>query len=494
MIREENLHKLYALVSQNETLNYKTLYSCGFKAMDIIELVLKKYLRVKGFDSFEFENPSKLYEYSFSLLAKGRIQEAKNGFKTCLKIDANFYPAALQLFIKSLETSEYDWALSYFRIMTKNKNLSLDEKNFFLYLLSFLANLSQEEKDCLKELHTGDILIADKENNEINEVRKLSFYQKFTSAKRKLNELFPIGDDYPAEIKALKILLNKNIKLQKENYALLSEMACKEDYHSIIVFISRLKEKQASNSYLNIILYLAKTMENILKNGLIPDVKVKKTKSFKRAVYGNNFALAYKIKRNKEGHSNHDAVYFLLSKLIMLTNKNKTNIPFDDSLKIPELVIAAEENGIVILPQMAKEIRRAITLDLQSYPNISVFLIGLSGDERLVIKAGGADEKKIDVSELVKLSKETYSLGNYEECLMANMELLKHCRFNLETYAKLGICYYKLGNYALAIDYLTIPTEIAKAQNLSSAYDYSNLINHLKCLLENPDNIKGGRK
>ena len=112
MIREENLHKLYALVSQNETLNYKTLYSCGFKAMDIIELVLKKYLRVKGFDSFEFENPSKLYEYSFSLLTKGRIQEAKNGFKTCLKIDANFYPAALQLFIKSLETSEYDWALS----------------------------------------------------------------------------------------------------------------------------------------------------------------------------------------------------------------------------------------------------------------------------------------------------------------------------------------------------------------------------------------------
>ena len=71
-------------------------------------------------------------------------------------------------FIKSLETSEYDWALSYFHIMTKNKNLSLNEKNFFLYLLSFLANLSQEEKDYLKELHTGDILIADKENNEIN--------------------------------------------------------------------------------------------------------------------------------------------------------------------------------------------------------------------------------------------------------------------------------------------------------------------------------------
>ncbi len=492
MIKEESLNKLYGLVIQGATLNFKALFSCGFNNKDIIELVFKKYLSIKGFNSFEFKNVYSLYEYSITLLAKKRTQEAKNGFKACLKIDNTYYKAALQLFIKSLETEEYDAALSYFRIMNQSASLTSDEKNFFLYLLSFLANLSQEEKDYLKTLHTPDILTTLKDN-DLNEFRKLAFYQKFSGAKRKLNELFPIGSGYEDEILALKILLNKNIKFQKENYALLSEMACKEDYHSMIVFITRLKEKQASNSYLNIILYLSKTLENILKNGIKPEVKKQKTNSFKRAIYNNNFALAFKLKKNKETISNHDAVYFLLTKLMILMNKTRSNIYDDDSLKVPELVIAAEEKGIVILPLMPKDKRMEITLNLQSYPNISTFLIGREGEERLVIKAGRTNEKKVNIKELVQLSKDSYAQGNYEECILANIELLRYCRFNLETYAKLGVCYFKLGNYDLALDYLTIPTEICKRENLSAAYDYSNLINYIKSIIDNPHYEKGGR-
>ena len=155
-----------------------------------------------------------------------------------------------------------------------------------------------------------------------------------------------------------------------------------------------------------------------------------------------------------------------------------------EELKIPELVIAAENRGIIILPEMDKDERMFKFTKLCDYPNVSVFLIGEKDRERIVIKSGRHGDKEVDIDSLVKISKESLDLKHYDECIKANLELLKHCRFSLETYIRLGICYYYLGEYDLAIDYLTIPTETCKKENLPACYDFSNLIKSIEKLQE----------
>ncbi len=173
----------------------------------------------------------------------------------------------------------------------------------------------------------------------------------------------------------------------------------------------------------------------------------------------------------------------------VLTESNKKehdekNNDFDVKGFIDQRLNELYENGIILLKTMDNTKRKAIHEYVENLPDVESFSIG-EGETRQIVLRYKANEY-IDITKTVKEGNEAYNSQNYDLCIEKFRKLLGTNKPKTWVYAKLGLSYMKMGNKKIAIDYLTIATELEKKEG-NSDKDYTELIASLKGLIPEED-------
>lgn len=134
--------------------------------------------------------------------------------------------------------------------------------------------------------------------------------------------------------------------------------------------------------------------------------------------------------------------------------------------------------GMILLKPMNSERRKRIHEMVKEYPDMVSFSIGDGENRQVVLRYRPFIDEYVYVRSLVKDGKEAYHAGNYEECIESYRRLLEFGEPNENIYSMLGLAYMKIGKIELAIDYLTVATELSKQND--NRYDYTELIMFLK--------------
>lgn len=135
--------------------------------------------------------------------------------------------------------------------------------------------------------------------------------------------------------------------------------------------------------------------------------------------------------------------------------------------------------GIILLRPMDDARIDRIFEMIEEYPDMTAFVIGSGSNQQVVLRYKPIIEEYVDTKNLINIGNQAYNDGNYDECIECYLQLLQI--FNEPraiAYSKLGLSYMKKCNIPLAIDYLTIATDLAKKEKAD--LDFSDLISRLK--------------
>lgn len=157
------------------------------------------------------------------------------------------------------------------------------------------------------------------------------------------------------------------------------------------------------------------------------------------------------------------------------------NVDYDDTEFIYQKLDDLSERGIILLRPMNQERRREIHDIVQKIPDAVSFSIGFGNNRQVVLRFRPYLSDYVDIKELSIRGSEAYKNGDYDACIDAYRQLLEFGEPKVYVYARLGLAYMKNSNIDLAIDYLTVATELSK--NVDSYFDFSELIASLKGLI-----------
>ncbi len=144
--------------------------------------------------------------------------------------------------------------------------------------------------------------------------------------------------------------------------------------------------------------------------------------------------------------------------------------------KYEELV---ERKGVILLKPMDEARITRILNMVEEYSDMVAFKIGKGNKQQVVLRYKPTIEEAIDVKNLISLGNQAYSDRNYNKCIEVYLQLLQIFKEpRAITYSKLGLSYLKKWNKSLAIDYLTIATELSKKEQ--GDLDFTDLISKLK--------------
>ncbi len=140
------------------------------------------------------------------------------------------------------------------------------------------------------------------------------------------------------------------------------------------------------------------------------------------------------------------------------------------------------ERGVIILNPMPDERYEKLENIIKETPNMLSFYIGSGKKKRLVLKYQLTSKEFINYSELYEKGSELFHSKKYKKSIPYFRKLFDYGHPESAIYALLGIAYKCYGKKEMAIDYLTIATELNKVSDNYKAkhYDFSDLIARLK--------------
>ena len=137
------------------------------------------------------------------------------------------------------------------------------------------------------------------------------------------------------------------------------------------------------------------------------------------------------------------------------------------------------DNALILLKPMSDERTHRIIDITRSFDYVVSFVIERENNRQVVLKYKDFENVYLDVKNLFYLGNKAYVERNYDECIELYSKLLvKFDAPKAYVYSKLGLSYLKKDNVSLAIDYLTVATEVSKRDGLN--FDFNELILKLK--------------
>jgi len=136
------------------------------------------------------------------------------------------------------------------------------------------------------------------------------------------------------------------------------------------------------------------------------------------------------------------------------------------------------EDGIVLSKWLPKERIAYLQEVVDDIPDIVMFSIDPGKNLQRIVLRYNQKPESMDLKKMIQDAKRAYQEGNYNEAIAINRELLKFGTPPDIVYAILGISYMKVFNSRLAIDYLTVATELNKM--IGRNYDYTPTITFLR--------------
>lgn len=137
------------------------------------------------------------------------------------------------------------------------------------------------------------------------------------------------------------------------------------------------------------------------------------------------------------------------------------------------------KKGVILLKPMDNSRIDRIVKMIENYPDMVAFVIGEENKQQVVLRYKPIIDEYVDGKNLITLGNQAYKEGNYDECIANYLQLLQlFDNPKAIVYSKLGLAYMKKWKIPLAIDYLTIATDLSKKENVN--FDFSVLIAKLK--------------
>lgn len=334
MINEENLNQMYNGLIDEKELTTKELNSYGFNSKDLTDLINDRVLERVKRGYYSFLSIDDLFYYGKQLIASKEYDKATACFKKCYKLNPNHLGACFQLFLRSIQSKNYEEAFTYFEHFYDSDNEYYNnDSNFYLYLLSMITEIPEQHREYAKYLKLEDIRVDfnDKRFNDPysqTRVRISALNQKFTLASKKLNELIKQHGRLSVQDIITRTLLSQAIEVQNELKNNIANLAMEKDYKEIISHLEKVQEQHHLSAADECILFLAREVSKLEETGIIPKKEVISTNKLFEAINGKNFELALSlskdyIKRNNINPS--DNAMFMLLKDITELIKTKTN-------------------------------------------------------------------------------------------------------------------------------------------------------------------------
>lgn len=334
MINEENLNKMYNGLIDEKELTTKELNSYGFNSKDLTDLINDRVLERVKRGYYSFLSVDDLFYYGKQLIASKEYDKATACFKKCYELNPNHLGTCFQLFLRAIQSKNYEEAFTYFEHFYDSDNEYYNnDSNFYLYLLSMVTEIPEKYRKYAKYLKLEDIKIDfnDKRFDDSysqNKVRISALNQKFILASKQLNELIKQHGRLSVQDIITRTLLSQAIEVQNELKKNIVNLATKKDYKKIISCLEQVQEQRHLSIADECVLFLAREVSKLEETGIIPEKKVISTNKLFEAINGKNFELALSLSKDYIERNNidpSDNAMFMLLKDITELIKTKTN-------------------------------------------------------------------------------------------------------------------------------------------------------------------------
>lgn len=136
-----------------------------------------------------------------------------------------------------------------------------------------------------------------------------------------------------------------------------------------------------------------------------------------------------------------------------------------------------KKDAILLKPMNSERINNILKI-IGDYQDMVAFVIGKRNQQQIVLRYKPSLQH-VNVEELIKEGNKAYKEENYDECIEKYLQLLQVFKEpRAIIYAKLGLAYMKKMQIQLAIDYLTIATDLSQKENVE--FDFSCILSRLK--------------
>lgn len=505
MINDKNLSILYDRVISGKELTTKDLNSYGFNSKDLSKLIEKKILERVKRGHYSFLAIDDLFNYGKQLIANKEYEKANACFKICNELNPNHSGACFRLFLKSIQNKDYESAFKYFSVLADTNNIYYSaDYNFYLYLLSIIANIPEQYKNLTKCLTFEDIRVNPydkryKDKTLQNKIRAAALQQKFPFALKQLNNLIKSHGSTTIQDLITKTLLSQATAVALSNKETLLKLINHKRYAEVISFLEE-KQSQHNLSLIdNYTLKLANEIVAIQETNKAPKHQRLQEINLFNAIEKHNYKVALKLFKDYNSKNNIDnsnnSLGLLLTDLcdllnqIELSTKNKNTTstpPIDEALKanIEEFVenkykVLLKHKGMILLEHTTDTREKIIHEIVERYPDLRSFNIGEGDKKQIVIKYSPFIKEEIDIKELTSRGSAAYKQGDYNNCIKDYLKILQLDEIPYaRAYARLGLVYLKQKKINLAIDYLTVATEISKLGR--GSFIFTDLIAALK--------------
>lgn len=505
MINQENINKIYEWLIEGKELTTKELKSFGFNSKDLAKLIDQGVLTRLERGLYGFCDIEGFYNYGKKLRQRKEYTKAIACFEFCYELDPENPPLCFELFLNSIRVKDFSKAFEYFKYLFHYENDSYHQKdnNLFLFLFNELLDLPEEYKKIAREIDFQDVKASS------NDKRYVDLYMQNKIRKSIINKRFGLANQQLAEsaekIKTNQEFIIKNflvaIRAQKyERLIEIKELISSGDYESLKIFFEHLLEKDKIGSLYEFDLMITNDLIRIKETGEIPKVRAYGAQSVFDAIKYKNYGLALELQKEyikDKPWATHDDLMLLLLETICkeikealyepnLTTQYKKEIDFINS-KMASL----KERGIVILDDIDNAQIKNYKNAVNEMPNVS--FIDMKIDNKLVLVYSEPKDNNIDMHALFNEFEKAYYNQDYKTCIEKGRKRLKYKKnFRGYDFYLLGTAYYRIKEYELAIDYLTVANLFEKKKK--SGRDYSNLIETIKIKAQEKEARRSNKK
>ena len=278
MITIEKLNILYDHFLNRDCLTTKLLNEIGFSSYDITKLIENNIIKREKKGLYLFLDYDGLLEYGKQLISLKEYDKGNKCFEKCFIHDPSNTNVAFRLLLRAIDIDDYNSAFKLCDIISRQDNIYYNsDVNFYLFLLSQIADAPEEYVNYTKFMHYSELELPTNYNNQFNsiynDIRAFCLKKKFKPAlsllidTAKKKEKMSIQD-----IISIK-LLSKVVDKNKENKNIISEYIIEKKYNELIRYLEDKKNKQKLGSLERNVLILSKQYLYIKDKRIIPKIK-----------------------------------------------------------------------------------------------------------------------------------------------------------------------------------------------------------------------------